>query len=46
MCSYAAKIFIKANNLFKQHLLTHLTYVLCNISVIEYSYRSFSWTIL
>jgi hypothetical protein len=42
MCSYAAKKIYKA----KQQFLTLLTYVLCNISIIEYSYRSFNWIIL
>ena len=40
------KFFIKPNNLFKQKLLTHLTYVSCNISVKEYSYQNFNWKIL
>jgi hypothetical protein len=46
MCSCAVKIFIKPNNLIKQQFLTHLTYVLCKINVVEYSYRSFNWTTL
>jgi hypothetical protein len=32
----------KSNNLFEQQFLTHLTYILCKISVIEYSYQSFN----
>jgi hypothetical protein len=35
------KVLKKSNSLFKQQFLMHLTYVLCQISVIEYSYRSF-----
>jgi hypothetical protein len=33
------KNFIKANNLFKQQHLTYLTYVLCKISVMKYSFE-------
>jgi len=36
----------RSNNLSKQRFLMHLTYVLCKISVVEYSYRSFNWKIL
>jgi hypothetical protein len=36
----------RSNNLFKQQFLMHLTYVLCKISVVEYSYCSFNWKIL
>jgi hypothetical protein len=36
------KIKKKSNNLFKQQFLMHLTDVLCQISIIEYSYRSFN----
>jgi hypothetical protein len=31
-----------SNNLFKQQFLMHPTYVLCKISVLEYSYQSFN----
>jgi hypothetical protein len=41
-----AAYLVYPNNLFKQQFLTHLTYVLCNISVIEYSYQNFHWIIL
>jgi hypothetical protein len=40
------KIMKNSNNLCKQQFLTHLTYGLCKISVIEYSYLSFNWTTL
>jgi hypothetical protein len=36
------KISKNSINLFEQLFLTHLTYFLCKISVVEYSYRSFS----
>jgi hypothetical protein len=36
----------RSNNLFKQQFLMHLTYVLCKISIVEYSYRSFNEKIL
>jgi hypothetical protein len=35
-------ILKESNNLFKQQFLMHLTYVLRQISVIEYSYQSFN----
>jgi hypothetical protein len=35
-----------SNNLFKQLFLMHLTHVLCKISVVGYSYRSFDEKIL
>jgi hypothetical protein len=34
--------FKNSNNLFKQLFLMHLTYVLCKISVVEYSHRRFN----
>jgi hypothetical protein len=46
LCVFMVPIFlIKSNNLFKQQFLMHLTYVLCRISIIEYSYRSFNYII-
>jgi hypothetical protein len=46
LCVFMGPIFlIKSNNLFKQQFLMHLTYVLCQISIIEYSYRSFNYII-
>jgi len=33
----------RSNKLFKQRFLIHLTYVLCKINVVEYTYRSFHW---
>jgi hypothetical protein len=36
------KYFKSSINMFKQLFLMHLTYVLCNISVVEYSYRCFN----
>jgi hypothetical protein len=45
ICSFAAKIFVKFNNLFEQLFLKNPTYVLCKISVVEYSYRSVNWII-
>jgi hypothetical protein len=35
-----------SNNLLKQLFLMHLTYILCKISVVGYSYRSFIERIL
>jgi hypothetical protein len=34
--------FKNSNNLFKQLFLMHLTYVLCKISVVQYSHRRFN----
>jgi hypothetical protein len=42
MCSVDTKYI---ENL-KQQFLMHLTYILCKISVIEYSYLSFNSTII
>jgi hypothetical protein len=36
------KNFERSNNLFKQQFLMHLTYVLCKIRIVEYSYQSFN----
>jgi hypothetical protein len=40
------KNFERSNNLFKQQFLMHLTFVLCKISVSQYSSRNFNWKIL
>jgi TRAP-type mannitol/chloroaromatic compound transport system permease small subunit len=40
------KILKNSNNLFKQLFLMHLTYVLCKISVVKYSYQIFNYKIL
>jgi hypothetical protein len=42
MCSYAAKKFRKIKQLLKQQFLIHLTYALCKIIVVEYSYQNFN----
>ena len=46
MCSYAAKNVDKLNYMFKKLYLMPVTYVLCKISVVEYSHRRFNWKIL
>jgi hypothetical protein len=46
MCICGAKFLKISNNLFKLQFLMHLIYVLCNFSVIEYSYQGFNWIIL
>jgi hypothetical protein len=41
MCNYAAESFLKTQTtLFKELFLKPPTYVLCRISVVEYSCRS------
>jgi hypothetical protein len=47
LCVVTRPKFLKnLNNLFKQLFIMHLTYILCKISVVEYSTQSFDWTIL
>jgi hypothetical protein len=40
MCSFEAKNVEKLKHLYKQQFLMQITYILCKISVIEYSYLS------
>jgi len=42
MCSYEAKKIGRIKQLIYTTILTHLTYVLRKISVVEYSYRIFN----